>query len=227
MFLDSDDELLPDALARMYHWAHTANTNVGRLGFMYQLDNGTLSPNPPPVERVLDYVAYLRWSDKAKQSDLCLCVRKTTFKTVPFPTERAYERIYHLSFSRQFKTQFIPEIVGLVHGDAANRAANLHLLRLAEQLIREAPSEAANTAAILCTHGLSMRDHAPKLYRRLSRCYARQLYLAGDKRKGTLAAWQNLKQDPFSARAWLTLCIGLLWPMGLACIQAIGILRRN
>jgi glycosyltransferase involved in cell wall biosynthesis len=227
VFLDSDDELLPDALDRMYRRVCQVRPEIGRLGFMYRIATGGESPFPTPRETVLDYRAYLRWSDRVVRSDICQCVRRETFETAPFPTGRAYERIYHLTFAAHFRTLLVPEVAGIVHRDAPNRVTGLPPRQLTARLIREAEDEAAATATILREHGAGLRQYAPRAYNATVRWYADLLYVTGRKRVATGLIAQHLTTAPLFLSGWATLAFGLVWPRGLLRIEAMRRSRRR
>ena len=61
VFLDSDDKLLPGALNQIRRKLDETGKDVQRLGFMYQRDDGRISPLPPLRDEIVDYAGYLRW----------------------------------------------------------------------------------------------------------------------------------------------------------------------
>src|SRR5260370_450841 len=75
VFLDSDDELLPDALAVIGRGALNAPEHIHRLAFRYLHPDGKSSPWPDTSGDVLDYRGYLRWANRVDRSDFSNCIR--------------------------------------------------------------------------------------------------------------------------------------------------------
>jgi glycosyltransferase involved in cell wall biosynthesis len=82
VLLDSDDELMPGALARMSQIARGAGKDVARLGFAYRRDDGGVSPFPPLRDELLDYEGALRWIENRRLFDFLSCTRHRTFDHV-------------------------------------------------------------------------------------------------------------------------------------------------
>jgi glycosyltransferase involved in cell wall biosynthesis len=59
VWLDSDHEFLPNALARLKDATLSAPDEVARVGFMCRFDDGRVSPFPPPTGRVLPMLYHL------------------------------------------------------------------------------------------------------------------------------------------------------------------------
>jgi glycosyltransferase involved in cell wall biosynthesis len=207
VFLDSDDELAPDGLEIMRRRASAVSEDIGRMAFMYRLDDGSLSPQPALVEAVWDYPAYLRWLDSLGcRSDFSNCIRRRTFDLVKLPEDRAYERIYHLEFARHFKSQTFPDIVAWAHADADNRTVDMSLNRL----LSTAGDEARSANRVLAGHGAGMAEHCPATFRRILRSAAIRHFLAGNRLQGWKHAFGLLRRQPFWLGGWALLPLAVL-----------------
>jgi glycosyltransferase involved in cell wall biosynthesis len=207
VFLDSDDELLPNALEIMHYKAERVSNDIGRMAFMYRMEDGSLSPQPPLIEDVWDYTAYLRWSDTiCYRSDFSNCIRRRTFDLVKLPEDRCFERIYHLEFSRQFMTHTFPNVVAVIHDDAANRSTALSM----DLLLNNARIYVQSADRIIAKHGSYMAKYCPRTYRKIIRLTVIYNFLL----KHHIRGWQNvfylLQRQPFWLGGWILLPLGLL-----------------
>ncbi len=126
VFLDSDDELAPDALKTIGAIAAKAAANVHGLAFMYRRDDGLVSPLPAWREQIVDYPGYLAWREGCRISDFLSCTRKLTFEFVRYPENRwSGAALYQMDFAKRYQTWFREEILALVHLDAVNRTSHL------------------------------------------------------------------------------------------------------
>ena len=67
--LDSDDELVPGALATAQRCALTVPSSVGRIGLMYRYTDGRISPFPPPNGDILSYEGLVKWLEISETYD--------------------------------------------------------------------------------------------------------------------------------------------------------------
>jgi len=218
VFLDSDDEFLPDALALMDERTRGAGESIHRLGFSYVHPDGRLSPDPV-IEAVLDYPGYLRWAEKAVRSDFSNCIRRSTFDTVRLPEGRIYERLYHLDFALRFHTLLLRDAVARVHGDAPNRLTNIAFPTYLRQKKTEASDGAKGMSELLARHGEALRRYAPNTFRSLSRQHAEAHFLAGEAARGLRLGLAFLRDYPSEVSGWATLAAGVLGPVPLAALH--------
>ena len=90
VFLDSDDELLPDALQSIYNRSQEAEENIGALCFGYIYDTGVLSPDPPLSDEIWGYEQYIRALEYyfGKRMDIAVIPRRNTFEYVKYPSRK-------------------------------------------------------------------------------------------------------------------------------------------
>jgi glycosyltransferase involved in cell wall biosynthesis len=216
LFLDSDDEYNADALSVIYSRTIQHGRDADRLGFMYRIDTGGLSPNPPPGGEPLDYAGYIRWSSRTIISDFHNCIRRSTFEHVSLPVDRAYDYIYHLNFARHYKTQLLTDVVGTIHTDAKNRSSNLTACNLIQRCLQEAQDGARSMEDILNLHGPALRAVSFKRFEMFNRMRLTYHFLAGNQGRALRLALHHLTLFPLSFRSWLIPAIGILGPRVLA-----------
>ncbi len=226
VFLDSDDELLPDALGVMARRTAQLPEHIQRLAFKYLHPDGKTSPSPDAPGEILDYRGYMRWADRVERSDFNNCIRRSTFAKVSLPEGRVYERIYHLDFAREYRTLMLPEVVARVHYDAPNRSTRASCLNEVRRQKAGATTALAGVEAILTRHGNALSQDAPKMYRSLLRQRVEYLLLAGRTVQGLRSGWNFMANYPCAASGWATICAGVMGPDALAFLRFLDSRRR-
>ena len=223
IFLDSDDELLPDALSLIAKHAAAAPDDIARLGFMYRYSTGGASPDPPLQDEVWGYTEYLQWMNKDLQrQDILHCTRRETFARMRMTDSRAYELSYLLDFAARYRTHTLPFVVGLVHETGSDRASITHPRRL----LSEAPDFAADTDLILQQHGRALAEHAPRRYERLLNARAYLHFISGHRRLGLRYSLCYLRRYPTSFRGWGILAAGICYPRLICWLLEQATARR-
>lgn len=222
VMLDSDFELLPEALATLEGLCRAAPDDVGNVATHMAWDVGPSTPNPSPAaDLLLRYPDFLAWLEGLRVPEWFNCVRRAVFDGVRYPSGRAYELPLHLAIARDWRFQLVREKVCLGHTDARDRITRGPTLARARRLLRDAPDWSASVHALLDAHGEAMRASAPRMRDRMDIHLANLLLLKGD-RAGALAALGRI--DPRLSRAPRTLAItalGLLDRRALALAQAL------
>ncbi len=220
--LDSDFELLPDALATLERRCRAAPPDVGNVATHMAWDVGPSTPDPsPPGDVLFTYPDFFRWLARTKAPAWFNCFRREVFDALRYPTGRAYEKPLHFAVARDWRFLLVREKVCLGHTDARDRITHGPALTHARRLLRDAPDWSRSMAGLLDEHGAVMREVAPALSDQTSVHLANLLLLAGD-RAGALAALRRV--DPGLLRAPRTLAIaalGLLDRRALALAQAL------
>lgn len=219
LFLDSDDELMPEGLKLIAAYAAACPEEVERLGFLYRLDNGRISPEPSPPDCVLDYEDYVAWSARLSPSDFFHCTRRRAFAKVMFTESRAYEISYLLDFAKEYRTRMIPEVVALVHTDSANRDNNITEQDLINKFLRDAPDEAAAMEYILYHHGPALRKQASNRYQIFRKAQVLFCFLSGRRWQGSWLAVNYLQSYPLAMEGWVIWLAGLVGPRTLARVK--------
>lgn len=225
--LDSDDELLPGALATIYKRATEVDGKICGLRFMCTFDNGELSPMPPLVDEVWSYADFIRFWNVHRypntSSDALPCARRSTFATVCYPNNHAFEGSYHLNFARRFSIRACPDVVRVIHSDASER---LSYLRMAA-LVEFAADHAESLEQLLSEHGQALSEWAPDLYCQQVAGLATQYFLAGQRRAGMRTGLRYLARRPTSVKGWAILGAGMIGPKATAYLKTIYNTRQT
>jgi glycosyltransferase involved in cell wall biosynthesis len=215
--LDSDDELLPGALRRMREKMRLRSDAVDRLAFMYERDDGRVSPLPQLPDGVMDYQAYVASLEGRVFYDFLACTQRLTFEHV---TWRSWSDhcLYNLDFAKRYRTRFCTEILGRVHTDAQRRSSR-------EQ--RSSASAASHSAAlgqnmdvILSLHGEALQRFAPRTFHMFQRMRASWYFLSRERAKGLKQSARCLRATPLVPDAWLIPLLGVLSPRALAEVRS-------
>jgi len=161
--LDSDDELVPGALATAQRCALTVPSSVGRIGLMYRYTDGRISPFPPPSGDILSYEGLVKWLEISETYDCLNIFWRSAIEAEPLPEGRLMEMLHNLDFARRFDTLWLREPGVIYHVDAAARQ-NLEEIRL-----------------IVARHGVALQRVAPRFYRAQLRKLTVSMALAGDR----------------------------------------------
>ena len=215
VLLDSDDELLPGALETMAGRLAESPEDVGRLGFMYRLPGGHVSPDPPFRGEVWDYPAYLRFASSSRRPDFLCCTRRSTFSTVPFQDDRSLELLYQFDFARHFRTATHPDVLGVVHDDAENRTARADI----RSVLLRASDSARSYDSLLDRHGSAIAAHSPRWLLQLIRSTAVQHFLAGNRPAGSRLMAKLVRGAPFSPGTYALWILGLMGRRATALVM--------
>jgi glycosyltransferase involved in cell wall biosynthesis len=180
--LDSDDELLPGALIVIEKCLNEINDEIKGIRFSCLLDDGRISPTPELSVEIWDFPAYLKWIDRVRLGlqETIPIVRKETFLTCQYPTSRALEFAYHLSFSSQYLTKTYPYTIRLYHSDAVNQISKGNL----DYLLASADDQIKSIEYILSKYGDQMRMHAPASFQDMLGGLISLCLIARKKKKG-------------------------------------------
>lgn len=207
IFLDSDDELVPDALKTMDAIAAEAPAEVHRLAFMYRRDDGLVSPLPALRDQIVNYSGFLAWLEKHPKRDFLPCTRKLTFESVRYPESRwSTTALYQLDFAKRYRTWFREEILGFVHLDAANRLS--YLRRGAKHSGTTASELGMEMDVLLERHGDALLRFAPRTLQRFCRLRAAYHFLAGNRAAGIRQGLACLRATPLRPEVWALLILG-------------------
>ena len=215
IWLDSDDELLVGALQLINKHIATVEQNIFRLAFMYQLDNGEISPSPALVEETWDYSGYIRWMGKSKvRGDFCNVLRREAFAKVRYPSNS--EASFHLDFAKNFLTRSFPIVIGKVHFDAQNRSLRIS----SKDLLSNANKNAEQLTELLERHAQALKMTSPSIYYEYVRGLVTLWFMAGYKFRALHYALLYLRRYPFAKRLWIVIIFGLIDMRALAWLKS-------
>jgi glycosyl transferase family 2 len=212
--LDSDWELLPEALERLRAAIEGLPEGVRVVRFRLLWDDGSVTPKFVPAGP-FGYEGRIRWAEEEGGADAGRCIQAAVFETTPYFAGRrgAMETLYELDLARAERTLCLDEVLGKEHSDAPN--SWLRSVKAAELLPRlraEAPDMLWMAETALARHGDALRRWGPRQYATLERVAAMQSFLLGRRGAGARHALRALRRRPLAPLAWITLALGLLGP---------------
>ena len=202
--LDSDDELLPGALATAQRYALEMPAGVGRIGLMYRYTDGRVSPFPPPGGEILSYQGFVEWLERSETYDALQLYRRTAIDATPIPPGRLMEMLHNLDFAQRYDTVWLGEPGVLYHVDAVERQSK------ALPGSEEARQTSEEIRLIVARHGETLQRFAPRFYRAQLRRLSVSMALAGDRRGALHQGFKHVKSSPWSLLNYVALiCIAL------------------
>ena len=107
----------------------------------------------------------------------------------------------------------------IFYTDAKNRITASPPDQLMRRLLRDAPDGIIDSEKMLCEHGMSMQRWAPPQYREILNSLETNYFLVGRRLPGIRYSVQVIKQDPFNARFWAPLLLGIIGPGTLVWVK--------
>ncbi len=201
IFLDSDDELLPGCLSRIFEELSQGTDGFGRMGFLYEFDDGRRSPFPLPPAGLLGYEDWLRFIEGARVSDALWVTRRDTFEQCMLAESFAPEFKYNLDFSKRFKWRIVPEVLAIEHSDSPIRITHCSASEPAKELEKER-DRLEHWVAVAAEHGAALQQLAPRRYQGVLRATAMSYMLTGYRWQGIRTSLGCLRQHPKSPVNW-------------------------
>jgi glycosyltransferase involved in cell wall biosynthesis len=226
VFLDSDDELLPDALETIHRDAEAAPPDVTALRYSCVDEEGAISPEPPYPHELWSYERYLRWIEDSltgARTEALPCARAATFPEIAYPDGHAEEGLYHLGLARSGRVGVSPAVVRRYRHDAPNQITRPDFRRA----LRFAPDDARNDDAVLAGHGHALRQHAPRFFARKLHDAALHHFMAGHRRAGLGYARRFVRLSGLSPKLAAIVTIGLIGRRPLAFASTLQSLLRR
>jgi glycosyltransferase involved in cell wall biosynthesis len=216
--LDSDDELLPEALARLRELIAELPEGVRVLRSRQLHDDGHMTPSFVP-EGPYGYEGRIRWAEAEGGNDAARCIERGVFANTPYIDGRrgAMEMLFELNLAERETSVCAEDVLTLVHADAPDswlRAASS--ASVIPRLRREAPDMLWMAEAVLARHGDALRRWGPGQHAIALRIAATQSFLLGRRRNGARYALRALRRKPLAPAAWITLLLGLIGPQAVA-----------
>jgi glycosyltransferase involved in cell wall biosynthesis len=216
--VDSDDELMPNALERLHEVITTRAGDIRVIRSRLVRDNGWVTPTFVP-DGPYDYEGRIRWAEAEGGNDAGRCLHHSVFESSPYIENRrgAMETLFELNLAKNELSLCIEDVLGKVHEDAPNSwLRNFSAEDLMQRLRQEAPDMLWMAETTLSVHGEALRRWGPKQYANMQRVAALQAFLLGRRRLGLRHLVRSLRQRPFVPITWVTLALGLLGPGAVA-----------
>ncbi|MDX6636041.1 MAG: hypothetical protein QOF06_2244 [Solirubrobacterales bacterium] len=224
--VDSDWELMPEALDRLRVAIEGLPEGVRVVRFRLLWDDGSVTPTFVPPSPY-GYEERIRWWEEEGGNDAGRCIQAAVFETTPYITDRrgAIETIFELDLAKAERSLCLDEVLGKEHSDAPNSwMRSTSAAELIPRLRQEAPDMLWMAETSLARHGEALRRWGPRQYANLQRVAALQSFLLGRRREGIRHALRALRQRPLAPLAWVTLVLGMLGPSAVG--RGTLVLRR-
>jgi len=216
--LDSDDELLPGALARLRELIAELPEGVRVLRTRQLHDDGKLTPSFVP-DGPYGYEGRIRWAEREGGNDAARCIRREALAATPYIEGRrgAMEMLFELNLAERETSVCAEDVLTAVHADAPNSWLRAKAgAEVIPRLRREAPDMLWMAETVLSRHGQALERWGPRQYTIALRIAATQSFILGRRRQGARHALRALRRDPIAPAAWITLFLGLLGPWATA-----------
>jgi glycosyltransferase involved in cell wall biosynthesis len=210
MYLDSDDELAPDALVGVLAHLDALAPDIRAAMFACRMDNGQVSPDPL-VDAAVNYEGYLRLLESHfdRPQEVLNCARRSREFSQLTSNTPGLEDLLLLDFYRSFKSRYFPMVARLYHQDAANQ--------IVKMVTRDPHGQKAFTLERIATieelllrHGAALRRVAPREYWRYNNRLAVLLFSSGKRRQALRYSWEGLRMRPLNARSWAVPIFGII-----------------
>lgn len=224
--VDSDDELMPGALARLRELIEQLPPGVRVLRSRQLHDDGRVTPGFVP-DGPYGYEGRVRWAEAEGGNDAARCIERGVFASTPYIEGRrgAMETLFELNLAERETSVCVEDVLTEVHADAPDswlRAVTAG--EVIPRLRREAPDMLWMAETVLERHGEALRRWGPRQHVTVLRIGATQAFVLGKRRLGARYALRALRRDPLAPAAWITLLLGLLGPRA-TCRGAVAYRR--
>lgn len=228
VMVDSDDELVTDALVRLRDLIDGLAPGVRIIRYRHRLDDGTISPGVIPAG-ITDYAGRLRWLEAvtaaSAHTDAGHCINREVFATTGYDPERrgAVESVWELDLARRERSLWTEDVLGLVHDDAPNRSTqSTGGRRLAAHLRTQAHDQLWVWETLLARHGDGLARLAPHYHRWVLQSAATEAFLCGARRRGIGHAAAAARAGARPSKLAATVLLGLMGPDALAATKVAG-----
>jgi glycosyl transferase family 2 len=229
VMMDSDWELMPDALARLRILIAGLPQGVRIIRSRLRWDDGRVSPTIMPTG-VTNYRDRLRWNEALAvtgggSSDAGHCMHRSVFDTTTYMTDRrgAMEALWEQDLARREPSLWVTDILGVEHSDAPNSHSRDTSAGLVQRLLIEAPDSLWMTETMLVEHAEGLARDAPRYRLSLMQLAARDAFLAGRRLTGIRHSWDAVRNGGASLKMLAIVALGMLGPRALAH----GTIRRR
>ena len=216
--VDSDDELVPGALARLREIIAGLPPEVRVVRSRQRHDDGGVTPSFLP-DGPYGYEGRIRWAEAEGGQDAARCLHRSVFESAPYIEDRrgAQETLFELNLAAIATSVCVEDVLTLVHSDAPDSWLRAHR---AADLVPRLRAEAADilwmAETTLERHGEALRRLGPRQYAVVLRIASTQAFLLGRRRLGAHYGLRALRRRPLDLAGWVTLALGLAGPAATA-----------
>ena len=217
IMLDSDHELLPNALSEFTALARQAGQEIGILGARFRWDNGSISPVNVP-SKPINYAQRISWCSRPDGigSDYLCCIARGVRDKVKWQTLRGgvVDTLFHLDIAKEAMALFSDKCLAL----QKSMAPASHTRGSAEDRLARRELDAWDTVKItdmiLARHCNALKKYGLRFYGDILQTGAYYAFLSGQRGKSIkwLAVSIRARGVTFEA---LGLLLGIMGGMGL------------
>lgn len=203
VFLDSDDELVPEALAAIAEeWQHLDDEKVGIIAFRYQdADTGRLVGHMKGQRLKMEYKDII-CEEKAK-GDFLQTVRRDVFLTCRFSDTTLLTSLFLWDVAKIWKVLFINRPLGILHSGGDR-------LRSVKSAIRWAEILACEYSLLCKKHCKTWLAHCPGQYGRYLTIAGLYHATAGHRKEAVKTILKGLRFSPKKVELMVLLVAALL-----------------
>ncbi|MBN2080620.1 glycosyltransferase family 2 protein [bacterium] len=216
--LDSDDTLLPGALAVLLQHCRNAPADVSRLAAPMIEPDGAKTPRAELPTGRWGYLDYLWFYERTLgRPDFAYCIRRQALQHLRYPESRAWETCFYFDLAQHYLSLTLAEPLVRRRNDAPTQLGQSGPFRIR----RFAGDQADSIYELLSRHQDALKEHAPRTYRRMLTLAANYSFLAGRRLRGSHYTWRNIRQRPLDPLLWGALIGGWLGPAAYAAGMAL------
>lgn len=220
VFLDSDDELTPNALETIRRRINEAGSGVSKLLMSCRYTDGSVSPDPALPLEVWGYEEYVAWCAAmvGKRSEAMPVTRRSAFQVVPYDDGHAPEALHELSFVKKFNVYACPDVVRIYHQDAT-----LRVVRPTIAWLRANGAEFGDAIdRLIDAHGEVLDRHASAMLQDYRRGAAYYHFFAGNRARGLKRIAEAIRAEPFVLKSWMFAALGLVGPFAMSLAKRVS-----
>ncbi len=214
--LDSDWELFPFSLQRLYELTSSLDKSVIGVRARQIWDTGFISPPFLPKEPIIDYIGRIKYMEMGGGADVLGCYRREVFdRLISYPERRGGAGIEYLdilNLHQQGLMLHVDDILCKQYTDAPNSVTRGSMNIRINNLKKHAPDMLWMYEETMRLHGNALRKYSPNEFQKLYRNIALQYLYLGKRVPGLKTMLLYLRRKPFDVFTWATLCLGLVGP---------------
>jgi len=225
IIIDSDWELLPQALSVFYEKIVNLPMDIRVLRARLIWDDGQISPSFVPKEAI-GYEGRIKWVEREGGTDAIMCVNKQVFTKTPYFEFRrgAMEGLYQLNLAQNEMILYLEDILGIEHFNAANSISRGFSKSLMSSLRNNAPDMLWMAETVLKEHGKALQNWGPRQYLDYIYVAGREGFYSGNRLIGFKYMSKFIIKQPFRISAWIILLLGMVSPSFV--LYAIQVKRK-
>ena len=205
--LDSDDELVDQALGVIHRRLAQTPREVMFALFHCRLDGGEISPDPPlNAPSLLDYEAYLKSLEAHfnRRYDTLHCMRIG----VELDPAGVREDLFCFDLHKQWKSAVYPEVVLLYRQDSGNQLSDV-IADSPQDNLAFTQAQITGLESLLASHGNALKQIAPRWYHRYACNLATLQFALGRRRQGVKYSAEAIRIRPTNPRSWIVPLLGV------------------